>query len=121
MDITEELVSGLVKHLTGGYITKFYTRHGEEFEVIWQASWRRVIMIPALEETCGVQFPSGPELHTKESNEFFRSVLRKMNVERSPAMTDARILDKLVGEFIEETCVNPTFITGHPQTSQIPP
>jgi lysyl-tRNA synthetase class II len=25
------------------------------------------------------------------------------------------MLDKLVGEFIEETCVNPTFITGHPQ------
>lgn len=25
------------------------------------------------------------------------------------------MLDKLVGEFIEETCINPTFITGHPQ------
>jgi len=30
-------------------------------------------------------------------------------------MTNARMLDKLVGEFIEETCVNPTFIMGHPQ------
>jgi lysyl-tRNA synthetase class 2 len=25
------------------------------------------------------------------------------------------MLDKLVGEFIENTCINPTFITGHPQ------
>jgi len=25
------------------------------------------------------------------------------------------MLDTLVGEYLEETCVNPTFITGHPQ------
>ncbi len=25
------------------------------------------------------------------------------------------MLDKLVGEFIEETCINPTFIMEHPQ------
>jgi lysyl-tRNA synthetase class 2 len=25
------------------------------------------------------------------------------------------MIDKLVGEFIEEKCVNPSFITGHPQ------
>lgn len=36
-----------------------------------------------------------------------------MKVECSPPLTNARMLDKLVGEFIEETCVNPTFITGH--------
>jgi lysyl-tRNA synthetase, class II len=32
MDLTEELVSGLVKHLTGGYRTKFHTQHGEEYD-----------------------------------------------------------------------------------------
>lgn len=25
------------------------------------------------------------------------------------------MIDKLVGEFIEEGCINPTFITGHPE------
>jgi lysyl-tRNA synthetase, class II len=115
MAMTEELVSGLVKHVTGGYITKFHTQHGEEYEINWEAPWRKVEMIPALEEACGVQFPPGPELHTEKSNEFFRNVLKKMKVECSPPLTNARMLDKLVGEFIEETCVNPTFITGHPQ------
>ena len=38
-----------------------------------------------------------------------------MKVDCSPPLTNARMLDKLVGEFIEETCINPTFITGHPQ------
>lgn len=115
MDMTEELVSGLVKHITGGTVTKFHTQHGEEYEVNWAAPWRRVEMIPALEEATGEKFPPGDQLHTAETNEFFRRVLKKMKVDCSPPLTNARMLDKLVGEFIEETCVNPTFITGHPQ------
>ncbi len=39
----------------------------------------------------------------------------KHNVECSPPRTAARLLDKLVGDFLEETCINPTFITEHPQ------
>ncbi|KAH8750880.1 putative Lysyl-tRNA synthetase, cytoplasmic [Hyaloscypha finlandica] len=115
MDMTEELVSGLVKHVTGGTTTKFHTQHGEEYEVNWKAPWRRVEMIPALEEATGEKFPPGEQLHTKETNDFLKSVLKKMKVDCSPPLTNARMLDKLVGEFIEETCVNPTFITGHPQ------
>jgi lysyl-tRNA synthetase class 2 len=115
MDMTEALVTGLVKHITGGTTTKFHTQHGEEYEVNWAAPWRRVEMIPALEEATGEKFPPGDQLHTQETNEFFKRVLKKMKVECSPPLTNARMLDKLVGEFIEETCVNPTFITGHPQ------
>ncbi|KAH7410590.1 putative Lysyl-tRNA synthetase, cytoplasmic [Cadophora sp. MPI-SDFR-AT-0126] len=115
MDMTEELVSGLVKHITGGTVTKYHTQAGEEYEVNWAAPWRRVEMIPALEEATGEKFPPGDQLHTQETNEFFRRVLKKMKVECSPPLTNARMLDKLVGEFIEETCINPTFITGHPQ------
>ncbi|RAL16384.1 lysine--tRNA ligase KRS1 [Aspergillus homomorphus CBS 101889] len=115
MTLTEELVSGLVKHVTGGYETTFHTQSGEVYNVNWKAPWRRVEMIPALEEATGEKFPPGDQLHTAETNEFLKRVLKKTGVECSPPMTNARMLDKLVGEFIEETCVNPTFITGHPQ------
>ena len=115
MDMTEELVTGLVKHLVGGLVTKFHTQHGEEYEVNWAGPWRRIEMIPALEKATGEKFPPGDQLHTEETNAFFKRVLKKMNVECSPPLTNARMLDKLVGEFIEETCINPTFITEHPQ------
>ncbi|KAE8135807.1 hypothetical protein BDV38DRAFT_122119 [Aspergillus pseudotamarii] len=115
MNLTEELVSGLVKHVTGGYETVFHTQSGEEYNVNWKAPWRRVEMIPALEEATGEKFPPGDQLHTAEAGEFLKKVLKKTGVECSPPLTNARMLDKLVGEFIEETCVNPTFITGHPQ------
>ncbi|KAF1992456.1 putative Lysyl-tRNA synthetase, cytoplasmic [Aulographum hederae CBS 113979] len=115
MDLTEELVSGLVKHITGGYKTQFHTQHGEVYEVNWEKPWRRVEMIPALEEATGEKFPAGDQLHTMETNEFLKNVLKKMKLDCSPPLTNARMIDKMVGEYIEETCVNPTFITGHPQ------
>ncbi|KAH8705021.1 lysyl-tRNA synthetase [Talaromyces proteolyticus] len=115
MDLTEELVSGLVKHVTGGYETEYTTQTGETYHVNWKAPWRRVEMIPALEEAVGEKFPPGDQLHTEETNAFLKRMLEKTGVECTPPQTNARMLDKLVGEFIEETCVNPTFITGHPQ------
>ncbi len=39
----------------------------------------------------------------------------KHNVNCPPPQTTARLLDKLVGEFLEEQCTNPTFICDHPQ------
>lgn len=115
MDLTEDLVSGLVKHVTGGHETEFLTLTGEKYQVNWQKPWKRVEMIPALEEACRIKFPPGDQLHTDETNKFFIELLKKMNVECTPPLTNARMLDKLVGEFIEEKCINPTFITGHPQ------
>ncbi|KAI4284734.1 MAG: hypothetical protein L6R38_001190 [Xanthoria sp. 2 TBL-2021] len=115
MDITEDLVSGLVKHVTGSYQTTFHTQTGEEYNVNWEKPWKRIDMMGALEKACGEKFPPGEELHTTETNEFLKRILKKMKVDCTPPQTNARMLDKLVGEFIEETCVNPTFITGHPQ------
>ena len=115
METTEDLVTGLVKHVTGGYETTFHTQTGEVYHVNWAKPWKRIEMIPALEEACGEKFPDPTELHTADTNEFLRQLLKKMNVECSPPLTNARMLDKLVGEYIEEKCINPTFITGHAQ------
>ncbi|EUC42734.1 hypothetical protein COCMIDRAFT_7748 [Bipolaris oryzae ATCC 44560] len=115
MDMTEELVSEMVKEVTGSYETVYHTQSGEVYNVNWARPWRRVNMIPALEEATGEKFPPATELHTAETNEFLKKVLKKVNVECSEPRTNSRMIDKLVGEFIEETAVNPTFIVGHPE------
>ena len=40
---------------------------------------------------------------------------KEKGVECAPPHTAARILDKLVGEYLEEQLVNPGFICDHPQ------
>lgn len=106
MKMTEELVSGLVKHVTGGYVTKYHNSKGEELTINWEGPWRRIDMIPALEEATGEKFPTGDVLHTAETGEFLKKVLAKMNVECNPPLTNARMLDTLVGEFLESQCVS---------------
>lgn len=115
MDMTEELVSEMVKEVTGSYETVYHTMSGEEYKVNWARPWRRVEMIPALEEATGEKWPPANELHTKETNEFLKGILKKVKVDCSEPRTNARMIDKLVGEFIEETAISPTFIVGHPE------
>ncbi|KAF8533870.1 hypothetical protein BDD12DRAFT_758694 [Trichophaea hybrida] len=115
INVTEDLVSEMVKKITGGYQTKFHTQNGEIYEVNWAKPWKRIDMMTALEEATGERFPPGDQLHTQETNEFLKKILKTHKIDCSPPQTNARMLDKLVGEFIEEKCINPTFITGHPQ------
>jgi lysyl-tRNA synthetase class 2 len=115
LNMTEELVSELVKEVTGSYETVYHTQSGEVYNVNWARPWRRVEMIPALEEATGEKFPPATELHTAETNEFLKKVLKKVKVDCSEPRTNSRMIDKLVGEFIEETAINPTFIIGHPE------
>ncbi|KAK1073937.1 lysyl-tRNA synthetase [Friedmanniomyces endolithicus] len=115
MDRTEELVEGMVKTICGSLQTEFTTQHGETYNVNWAKPWKRIEMMPALEEACGEKFPAGDQLHTDETNQFLKRMLKKTGLECTPPLTNTRMIDKMVGEFIEEKCINPTFITGHPQ------
>nr|POF20147.1 lysine--trna ligase cla4 [Quercus suber] len=115
MNRTEELVESMVMEICGSLQTTFTTQTGETYNVNWAKPWKRVDMMTALEEACGEKFPPSNELHTQETNDFLKKMLKKVNVECTPPLTNARMLDKLVGDFIEEKCINPTFITGHPQ------
>lgn len=115
MERTQELVEGMVQDVCGSLQTTFNTQTGETYNVNWAKPWKKIEMMPALEEACGETFPPGDQLHTQETNDFLKRMLKKTGVECTPPLTNARMLDKLVGEFIEEKCINPTFITGHPQ------
>ncbi|BEJ11360.1 hypothetical protein CspHIS471_0107820 [Cutaneotrichosporon sp. HIS471] len=119
MDMTESMISGLVKYLTGGTKIKFHPKGKGEgqpcYDIDFAAPWKRFDMIEELEKQLNVKFPPGDTLHTDEANKFLREICEKHNVDCSEPKTNARLLDKLVGEFIENQCINPSFIVGHPQ------
>ncbi|RIB15207.1 hypothetical protein C2G38_1972005 [Gigaspora rosea] len=117
MDMTENMLSGMVKSITGGYKLKYHPQgpDGIEMDIDFTPPFKRVSMIETLEKKLDVKFPPASELHTDETNKFLQEICEKHEVDCSPPRTNARLLDKLVGEFIEVDCVSPTFITGHPQ------
>ncbi|SCU99814.1 LAMI_0G01024g1_1 [Lachancea mirantina] len=117
MDMTEELFSEMVKAITGSYTIKYHPDPhdpSKEMELNFARPWKRINMIEELEKRHNIKFPPGDELHTSETGEFLKNLLAKANLECSPPLTNARMLDKLVGD-LEDSCINPTFIFGHPQ------
>ena len=115
MQVTQEMISGLVKDVTGSYVTTFTSQTGKAKVINWEGPWERIDMMTALEDACKVQFPPPSQLHTEDSRQFLLSILSDHNIICSPPHTNARLLDKLVGVYIESRITNPTFIMNHPK------
>jgi lysyl-tRNA synthetase class 2 len=82
MDLTESLVEGMVKYLTGGSTSLKYLpegKDGKEYELEFKRPWKRYDMIETLEEKLGVKFPPGDTLHTDETNKFLRDLCKKVS------------------------------------------
>ncbi|KHN48163.1 Lysine--tRNA ligase, partial [Glycine soja] len=116
MDITEQMLSGMVKELTKGSYKIKYHADGidkEPIEIDFTPPFRRIDMIDELEKMAGLSIPK--DLSSEEANQYLKDVCLKYEIKCPPPETTARLLDKLVGHFLEETCVNPTFIINHPE------
>jgi len=115
MTLTEDMISNMVKDITGSYVVKHHPKglgSDEVVDIDFTPPWKRVPMLATLEQKVGETLPK--DLTTPEANEFFRLLAKKHKVECSPPHTTARLIDKLVGAFIEVDCLNPTFLTEHP-------
>jgi lysyl-tRNA synthetase class 2 len=117
MEMTEELVSGMVMKLFGKYQIQYHPQgpEGPTLDIDFTPPFRRMDMIQTLEEKLNCTFPPADTLHTPETTKFLSDLCAKNGVECSEPRTNARLLDKLVGDFLEVECISPTFITGHPQ------
>lgn len=117
MDITEKLLSGMVKHITGGYKVTYHPEgpEGPAQEIDFTPPFRRISMVHELEKILGKKFPPTDQFDTEETRKFLDDLSVEKGVECPPPRTTARLLDKLVGEFLEVTCISPTYICDHPQ------
>jgi lysyl-tRNA synthetase class 2 len=113
MSMTEELVSGLVKKVTGGYMIKYSPKPGmPEVEIDFTPPFKRISMMDGIESAMNLKLPGldDPDVEVK-----LIALLKEHKVECSPPFTTARLLDALVGEYLEADITHPTFITEQPQ------
>jgi lysyl-tRNA synthetase class 2 len=117
MELTEELLSGLVKCLTGGYVVTYHPQgpEGPAVRIDFSPPFRRLSMMQELEGILGRKLPEPTTLHLPEAQAALDVLCRELGVECSAPRTTSRLLDKLVGEYLESQCQNPTFICDHPQ------
>jgi len=71
-------------------------------------------MMQGLADVLKVELPKNTDLFTDEARQFFDKLCIEKGVDCSKPRTTARLIDKLVGEFLESQCKNPTFIIDTP-------
>jgi lysyl-tRNA synthetase class 2 len=117
MTLTEDMVSKIVFDIRGAYKIPYHPDpkdHPDKVvEIDFTPPWKRIPMMEGLEAALGV--PAPKDLFSPEAQKFFEEQCKKHNVECSSPRTTSRLIDKLVGHFMEVNCLNPTFIIDHPQ------
>ncbi|CAD6198611.1 unnamed protein product [Caenorhabditis auriculariae] len=118
IQITEDLLSSMVKSIHGKYTLQYHPNGPETepvYEIDFTPPFKRVNLYEGLAAAIGVELPDPATLHTEEARARFDQIAREKGVECSEPRTTARLIDKLVGEYLENTCISPTFLIGHPQ------
>lgn len=115
MTMTEKLFSEMVKEITGGYTITIQKEPGEEPVTIdFTPPFKRVRMVTAVEEATGVKIPIN---EPKKCLPILEQLVTKYGLDCAPPRSIARLLDKLVGHFIEdnkEYWKKPFFIMDQP-------
>jgi len=112
MKITEELLERIVLKLFGKYEVSYTKADGTTLTINFKPPYKRIPLIATLEEKIGKQIPR--PLDGEDCRLFLVQECKSRNIPCEPPTT-ARLLDKLVGEFIEPDLNDPSFITDHPQ------
>mmetsp|Transcript_21637 Transcript_21637/g.22509 ORF Transcript_21637/g.22509 Transcript_21637/m.22509 type:complete len:625 (-) Transcript_21637:87-1961(-) len=117
MNMTEELVSGMVFSFFGTYEVKYHPDGKENKDTVrtvnFKPPFKKISLVKGIEDALGVKIPENIE--SEECRLFLIDLCAKNKVECPDPKTTSRLLDKLCGEYVECKCVDPTFIIEHPQ------
>lgn len=84
MELTELLLSGLVKELTGGFVIKCQSNglHKEPIEIDFTPPFKKVDPFEELEKVAGLLIPR--DLGSVEANQYLKSACERLGVECKP-------------------------------------
>lgn len=103
MSLTENMIAHIAQEVLG---TTHIQYQGQDIDLTPQ--WRRLSMVDAVKEVKGVDF--GVHMTNEEAH----ALAKEHHVKVEPHMTFGHILNEFFEQFVEETLIQPTFITGHP-------
>ncbi|KAK1442294.1 bacterial/eukaryotic lysine-tRNA ligase [Babesia gibsoni] len=116
MEFTEEFLSSIVLEIHGGYTFPYHPDgpDGEAIMLDFKPPFERISLVDALQKAIGIEFH--PPYDSPENCEKYRDAIKQAGIEMPKPPTPAKLLDKLVGHYIEDRIGSrPTFVVDHPQ------
>ena len=104
MDMAESLISTVAQKVLG---TTKINYEGQEIDLT--PGWKKITMIEAIKEACGVDF------NTIKTDEEAQAIAKEKGVEYEEIKnTRGHIINEFFETFVEETLIQPTFIMDYP-------
>jgi lysyl-tRNA synthetase, class II len=103
MRLTEEMIEHIALEVLGTTEIQYQGK-----PVSLKTPWKRISMVDAIKQVVGIDFSR--EMTDEEAHQLAKE--HKVPVE--PSMTYGHIVNQFFETFVEETLIEPTFITGHP-------
>jgi len=100
MEITEELVSGLVREVAGG---KDEITYGEK-TLSFKRPWKRITFFGSLKEKTGIDWQTCD----------VKKEAKRLGIRMESHFNEADILNEVFGEKVEQELVDPTFVMDYP-------
>ena len=110
MELCEKLICGIVLKIHGNYKVN-YTLDNKNIELDFTPPFKRVDILTELRNKTGYSFEN---LDSEETRLEMLQLCEKYDIKFPAPYTTTRILDKLIGHFIEVDCMQPTFVLHHP-------
>ncbi|CEG41258.1 lysine-trna ligase [Plasmopara halstedii] len=117
MDTAQEMISSIVKDVTGSFKIQYPLDEVNEgacnaiVEIDFTPPFKRLSILETLEDCIGEKLP---DVNSSDSIPALLELCKRHNVECAKPHTCTRLMDKLIGHFIEPKCINPTFLYDHP-------
>ncbi len=106
MELTEQMVSYAAEQVTGSTRVKF-----GEHELEFKPPWKRLEMRQGILETSGIDIAEH-----KTAEALLKAINEKQpKAAPDPKSTRGKLIDFLLGEFLEPTLIQPTFLYNYPR------
>lgn len=111
MDFTERMIGYVCDTVFGTRKFTFDRDEKTRYELDFSSPWRRISMREGILQTSGIDIVEYP---TAES--LFQAIItRHPEKKPDPQVTRGKLIDFLLGEFLEPTLIQPTFLYDYPR------
>ncbi len=111
MELTENMIAYVCDTVFGTRKFTFEKEPNKVYELDFSTPWRRLEMRQGILETSGIDIAAHP---TAEA--LFKAIVSKHpNARPDPHVTRGKLIDFLLGEFLEPTLIQPTFLFDYPR------
>jgi lysyl-tRNA synthetase class 2 len=111
MELTENMIASVCDTVFGTRQFTFEKEPGKVYNLDFSTPWRRLEMRQGILEASGIDIAAHP---TAEA--LFKAIVEKHpNARPDPKVTRGKLIDFLLGEFLEPTLIQPTFLYNYPR------